>query len=52
MSVLITTGAMVTAHENSVMMWLFKGPNLFCDMLNLLEMNRSDKLHIMVLSLS
>ena len=30
MSVLGTAGAMVTTHENSVMMWSFKGPKLFC----------------------
>ena len=30
MSVLGTVGAMVTTHENSVMMWSFKGPKLFC----------------------
>ena len=29
MSLLRTAGAMVTAHENSVMMWSFKGPKFF-----------------------
>ena len=30
MSVMGTAGAMVTIHDNSVMMWSFKGPKLFC----------------------
>ena len=30
MSVQGTAGAMVTTHENSIMMWSFKGPKLFC----------------------
>ena len=30
MSVLGTTGAIMTTHDNSVMMWLFKGSKIFC----------------------
>ena len=30
MSALGTAGAMVTTHENSLMMWSFEGPKLFC----------------------
>ena len=30
MSLLGKAGATVKTHENSVMMWLFKGPKLFC----------------------
>ena len=30
MSLLCTAGAMVTTHENVVIMWSFKGPKLFC----------------------
>ena len=49
MSVLSTVGTMVTAHENFVMLWLFKWTKLFCVLQNLLEMTRSDGFHIMVL---
>ena len=52
MSVLGAVGTMVTTHENFVMMWLFKGPKLFCVLQNLLEIKRSDWFHIMVLSIS
>ena len=52
MSALNTTGAMVTTHENSVMLWSFKGPKLPCVLQNLLEMKNSDGLHIMLLSIS
>ena len=52
MSVLGTADAMVTTHENSVMMWSFKGPKLFCVLQNLLEMKKSDGIHIMVLPTS
>ena len=52
MSMLGTTGAMVIIHENSVMMWSFKGPKLLFVQQNLLEMEKSDKLHIMMLSVS
>ena len=52
MSVLGAVGTMVTTHENFVMMWLFKGPKLFCVLQNLLEMKRNDGFHIMVLSIS
>ena len=52
MSALSTAGAMVTTHENSVMMWPFKGTNLFRVLQNLLEMKKNDGLHIMVLSIS
>ena len=38
MSVLGTAGAMVTTHENSVMMWSFNRQKWFCVLLNLLEM--------------
>ena len=49
MSVLDTVGAIVTTHENPVMMWSFKGPKLFCISEHLLEMKKIDGLHIMVL---
>ena len=52
MSALCTAGAMVTTHENSLMMWPFKGTELFSVLLNLLEMIKNDGLHIMVLSVS
>ena len=52
MSVLGTTGAMVTTHENFVMVWSFKGPKLFWALQNRLEMKKSDGLHTMVLSIS
>ena len=52
MSALSTAGAMVTTHENSVMLWPFKGTNLFRVLQNLLEMKKNDGLHIMVLSIS
>ena len=38
--VLGTAGAMVTSHENSVMMWSFKGSKLFCILQNLLEIKK------------
>ena len=47
-SVLGTAGAMLTTYENSVMMWSFKGPKLFCVLWNLFEMKKSDGFHIMV----
>ena len=52
MSALSTACAMVTTHEISVMIWSFKGPKLFCVIENLLEIKKSDGLHIMVLSIS
>ena len=52
MPVMCTAGAMVTTHESSVMMWSIKEPTLFCVMKTLLEMQRSDGLHIMLLSIS
>ena len=45
-------GAMVTTHEISVMMWSFKGPKLLSVLLNLLEIQSSDGLHIMVLPIN
>ena len=52
MSALSTAGAMVTTHDNSVMMWSFKGPKLFSVLENLMEMKKKDGLHIVVLSIS
>ena len=52
MSVLGTAGAMVTTNENSVIMWLFKGPKLFSVLQNPLEIKKGDGLHIAVLSIS
>ena len=52
MSALSTAGAMVTTHENSVMMGPFKGTKLFSVLWNLLEMKKNDGLRIMVLSIS
>ena len=40
MSALSMAGAMVTTHENSVMMWSFKGTKLFSVLWNLLEMKK------------
>ena len=52
MSVLGTAGNMVTTHENSVIMWLLKGPKLFSILQNPLEIRKDDGLHIAVLSIS
>ena len=43
MSLLGSVGAMVTAHENSLIMWSFKGPKLFCVPQNLLEKWRTSR---------
>ena len=40
MSALSTAGAMVTTHDDSVMMWSFKGPKLFSVLENLMEMKK------------
>ena len=52
MSALGTAGAMVTNYEISLMMWSFKGPKLFSVLWNLLELKKSNGLHIMVLCIS
>ena len=52
MSVLDKASTRLTTHENSIMMWSFKGPKLVCVLKNLLEMKNGDGLHIMMLSIS
>ena len=52
MSVLGTAGAMVTTHENSVMIWSFKGPNCFAFCKTYWKWKRSDGFHIMVSTIS
>ena len=52
MSALSTGGAMVTTHENAVVMWPFEGTKLFSVLQDLLEMKKNDGIHIMVLSIS
>ena len=50
MSVLGAIGTTVTTHENFVMMWLLKGPKIFCVLQDLLETKISYGFHIMMLS--
>ena len=52
MSALDMAGAMVTTHETSVIKWLFRGPKLSRILQNLLEIKKSDGLHIIVLAIS
>ena len=53
MSALCTAGGMVTTHENSVMMWPFKGTKLFSVQYKTYwKWKKNDGLHIMVLSIT
>ena len=52
MSVLGTTGAMVTTYETFRNDVIVKGPKCFCVLWNLLEMQQINELHIIVLSIN